>query len=148
MMCTAFAVIRLGKGFKKLISMKIKGKISILIDRHSTTIEIHDDEANTTFCLIELTPDQLSAALSRLSRVECDLDVRGFGRVGKTHENKDFEFEIPKPDMTDEELGRYSQEILDSNGEGWISDKYFGSQSSFFYKDGKKFARTTIRRWI
>jgi len=31
---------------------------------------------------------------------------------------------------------------------GWIADGYFRSRASFFTKDGKRYARCTIRRWV
>ena len=129
--------------------MKIQGKISILIDRDKTTIEIHDDNAAVSFCKVTLTPEQLSAALSRLSRVECEVSVDNLDLVGKTHENKYFEFEMPENIKRDymgknKELAAYAQSIL---ADGWISDGYFESQNSFFEKDGKQWARVTIRKW-
>lgn len=126
--------------------MEIKGKISILISREGTEIEIRDDRACTTFCRIRLTPEQLSAALSRQAHVECEISVYSLDRVGKTHEHKTFEFEIP-PSMRrdDEALQKMAQAQLT---DGWICDGYFRSQGTFFNKDGKQYARCTIRRYV
>jgi hypothetical protein len=131
--------------------MKIEGRISILINREYTTIEIKDDKANTTFVKATLTPDQLSAALSRQVSIECDVEVHGLERVGKKHENKTLEFEIPKNLETsylkrdEDKLQKIAQSHL---SDGWIAERYFGFQGSFFTKDGKQYARCTIRRWI
>jgi len=128
--------------------MKLQGSISILINREYTTIEIEDENANTRFVKVTLTAEQLSAALSRQMSVECELEVKGLNRVGKKHENKAFEFEIPKELRSSDnkkELNNLAQSQLT---DGWIADTYFGSQNSFFTKDDKQYARVIIRRWI
>ncbi len=128
--------------------MKLKGRISILINRDETTIEIKDESANVRFVKVKLTPEQLSAALSRQISIECELEVKELEKVGKVHENKTFEFEIPEtlPTRGNQlELQKIAQSHL---SDGWIADAYFGSQNSFFKKDGKKYARVTIRRWL
>jgi hypothetical protein len=76
--------------------MKIEGRITILINRDYTSIEIEDDNANVRFVRIQLTPEQLSAILSKQAYVPCELDVSGLDKVGKKHENKSFSFEVPK----------------------------------------------------
>ena len=63
--------------------MKIKGNISILINQEHTTIEIHDADASIKFLSIQLSPEQLSSALSRLSQVPCVIDLRGLDKIGK-----------------------------------------------------------------
>ena len=127
--------------------MKIKGKISILINRDYTTIEIEDDTANARFLTIKLTPEQLSEALSRTMCVDCEVEVRGLEKVGKTHENKTFEFEIPK-ELASSKHSKKLQEISQSLlTDGWVSEGYFSSQNSFFIRDDKQMARCTIRRW-
>jgi len=131
--------------------MKINGKITILVNREQTTIELMDEDANTTFVRVVLTPDQLSSALSRLAYTDCEMDLFGLDRVGKKMEHKQFEFELPRKNMSSrdsEELSVIAQTILDNNNEGWITDTYFGSQDTFFTKNDKPYARCTIRRWV
>ena len=128
--------------------MKLEGKISILINPDKTTIKIEDYNANIRFLQIELTPEQLSAVLSRQSSVKCQIDVNGIDRIGKKHENKYFEFIIPKELSSSSkvnELHDLAQSLL---SDGWIADKYFSSQNSFFKKDEFQYARCTIRRWV
>ena len=127
--------------------MKLEGRISILINRDETTIEIEDESANVKFVKVKLTPEQLSAALSRQISIECELEVKGLEKIGKVHENKTFEFEIPETIPTrgnQLELQKIAQSQL---SDGWIADACFGSQNSLFKKDGKQYARVTIRRW-
>lgn len=128
--------------------MKLQdAKISILIDRDWTTIEIHDSKAATTFVKVKLTPAQLSSALSRLAMTECEAEVGDLDRVGKTHEWKSFEFEISG--SADASLNQACQKAMKKAGlKDWISDDYYSSQNSFFSKEGKNYARVTIRRYI
>ena len=128
--------------------MKLEGKISILINPDATTIEVEDENANTRFLTITLTPEQLSAALSRQMAIECEIEVKGLEKIGKKHENKSFEFEIPSDlasSRNENELQKLAQSLLN---DGWIAESYFSSQNSFFKKDGVQYARCTIRRWI
>ena len=129
------------------MKLKLKGKISILINRKHTTIEIEDNNANVRFLTIKLTPEQLSEALSRMMYVDWEIEVRGLEKVGKTHENKIFEFEIPKElasSNNEIKLQEIAQNLLTDN---WIADGYFSSQNSFFIKENKQMARCTIRKW-
>jgi hypothetical protein len=128
--------------------MELQGKISVFINREQTDIEVTDESANVTFLRITLTPEQLSAALSRQMRVDCKIRVVGIDKIGKKHENKTIEFEIPSNllnSLNETELHKTAQSLLK---DGWVADKYFSSQNSFFKKDGVQYARCTIRRWV
>ena len=128
--------------------MKIKGKIPILINLEYTTIEIKDADAGFTFCEIQLSPEQLSSVLSRLGQVPCVIDLHGLDKIGKKMENTKFEFEIPvelRGSNHSEELHKIATSLL---SDGWQADTLFQSQDSFFQKDGKQYARCTIRRWV
>ena len=123
--------------------------ISILIHSDHTTIEIMDENARVRFVEIELTPQQLSQALSRLSRTNCSVEVHGLDRIGKKMIHKSIEFECGElyhHDRKDEQ--KLIALCKAACPEGWTPDNYFGSQNSFFTKDGKRFARCTIRQWI
>jgi hypothetical protein len=128
--------------------MKLEGRISVLINRDETTIEVEDENANARFIKITLTPEQLSAALSRQMAVECEIEVKGLEKIGKKHENKTFDFEITSElanSRNENELQKLAQSLLN---DGWIAERYFSSQGSFFKKDGVQYARCTIRRWV
>lgn len=124
-----------------------QAQITILVGRESTTIELHDRKSNITFARVKLTPEQLSGALSRTARTECETEVFGLENVNKQMEMKDFTFEIP-PELSSRSTEILKQIALRECPEGWVPDYYYGSKTSFFHKDGKKYARTTIRRWI
>ena len=130
--------------------MKLKNaSISIFINKDHTNIELHDENAAVTFIRIELTPEQLSQALSRQSHTKCEMETCDLSVVGKKMEHKTIEFEIPMDCGYGEDRRKiameYAQKVCP---EGWHSEDYFGSQNSFFFKDGKNYARCTIRRWI
>jgi hypothetical protein len=131
--------------------MKIKGQISILINRESTTIKLVDDDASVTFAVVTLTPEQLSSALSRLVNTDCEIDVNHLNKIGKKMENKSFEFLLPdnfdRYTYTDV-LRSIAQDEVNKLGQDWIVDSYFSSQNTFFTKDKKNYVRCTIRRWV
>ena len=52
--------------------MKIKGQITILINREYTEIQIRDKNSCLEIAKITLTPEQLSAALGRMAHIECE----------------------------------------------------------------------------
>ena len=61
----------------------------------------------------------------------------------------EYNFEIPKEMSGYGHNAEKLQELAQSKlTDGWIADKYFGSQTSFFSKDEKHYARCTIRRWV
>lgn len=134
--------------------MEIEGRISILVSQKGATIEINDDSANVNFLEIKLSPEQFMACLGRLSNVKCQLEVKGLDKVGKTHENSTFEFKLPdwyvKLPYKDKAENYKQLSLVAQNqlSDGWIAENYFGSQNSFFTKDGEEWARVTIRRWI
>ena len=113
--------------------MNVNGKITILIDREHTRIELYDEDSSITFLRIELTPEQLSSALSRLAYTPCKMEVHGLDKLGKKQEVKTLEFERPREHMGSndaEELHRIAQSILDEENEGWVAENYFQSQNS------------------
>jgi len=127
--------------------MKLEdGRITTLFNDDGLTIELHDSKANTQFAKIKLTPTQVTKAFSRLGYVECSIELFGLERVGLKHENKKFEFILPVISYTEEK--KIAKELVIKRcPKGWVPDLFFNSQDSFFDKDGKRWARTTIRRW-
>lgn len=133
--------------------MEIKNpSITILVGSERTTIEIRDNDSVTTFCRVELNPNQLSSALSRVGHTPCKVSVYELDRIGKQHQNEDFVFEIPehlRGSQHSEKLFELCKIKLAVAGKSdYTPDDYFASQNSFFTKEGQSYARTTIRRWI
>lgn len=123
--------------------------ITILVNREFTTIELIDKKSNITFAKVTLTPEQFSSALSRTAYTDCAIEVAGLDKLNKLMEVQKIEFPLPKT------FDKYSQDRKSTFEigktycpEGWVMDDYFSSQDSFFEKDGKRFARTCIRRWV
>lgn len=132
----------------------MNGRITFLINEDGASIKIEDYNSNITFCKVKLTQEQTLAILSRQACVDCEIITNGLENVGKKHECKTFDFEIPESmneyDFRNSEEGAEKlQQLAQSQLEdGWISDRYFGSRNSFFSKNNKHFARITIRRYI
>ena len=132
----------------------MKGNITILVDGQGARIEVEDESSGIRFLKINLSAEQFMACLGRLSMVKCDLELHGLNQIGKTLEVGKHEFKIPaelynrryeEPDYFDKAAQELAQSQLT---DGWIADSYFGSQGSFFQKDGEQWARVTIRRWV
>lgn len=128
--------------------MKVEGRITFLIDRDVTRIEIEDFNANARFCKITLSPEQTIAILARQGSVKCELHINGLDKIGKKHENKEFEFVVENgTDQVDLELA-CSEALFMQDMHEWVSDQYYNSQNSLFKKGEVQWARTTIRRWL
>lgn len=129
--------------------MKIKdARISILIRREKTTVEIHDLKSNTLLARVLLDPEKLCEALSGTIRVECECDTGDLSRIGLTHENKKFSFEITRSTSEEDLLDDCKVALRNAGMSDWVPDNRYGSQDSFFSNDGKPYARTVIRRWV
>jgi hypothetical protein len=130
--------------------MKIEGNLTFLVSENITRIEIGDANAAIKFIRINITPEQLSALLSRQANVPCEIEVVDLERVGKKHTNKTFAFEIPSNlawSTKAKELRELAQKKLNEEGEGWVTTDTFSSQGTFFKVDNKQYARCTIRKW-
>ena len=127
------------------------GRITILFGDDGLRIEVRDGKASTMFARIKLNQKQSCQALSRLGHTPCKIEVYGLDKVGKKHENKTFEFEMPEKNeylYGDPQKALAVVTVKKVCPEGWEPDLYFSSQNSFFEKNGKPWARTTIRRWV
>ena len=125
-------------------------KISMIINSDITTIELFDSESVQVFARVTLTNDQLASMLSRLHRTDCKIQVKNLELVGTKMEHQSFEFEIDKEMQYSRiSINNHCLKALDDKGMAeWIPDNHYGSKDTFFEKDGKAFARTTIRRWV
>jgi hypothetical protein len=124
-------------------------KISMLVNFDGTTIELFDSKSAKTFARVKLTNDQLASMLSRLHRTECQIEVGNLELIDKQMEHQKFEFEINEQMRTSK--GALHQHclkaLINRNMSDWLPENTYGSQDSFFSKEGKYFARTVIRRW-
>lgn len=126
---------------------KIKAQITIRASYDdSINIAVEDKASGIQFLDLTMTREQwINATMNQLGCTEVAVaEVRGLGDVGKTMEMKSFEFEILKPG--DDKLAMAFVHM--HCPEGWVPDMSFSSQDSFFDKEGKHYARITIRRWV
>ena len=132
---------------------KFNAQISILASYDDLIkITISDKDASLDIIELNLTREQfINATMNRLSNTEVSSSVAyGIENLGKTLEMATLTFEIPKGLLHSDSVDRTLQNLaLKSTPEGWYPDMSFNSQNSFFTtKDGKHYARTTIRRWV
>jgi hypothetical protein len=125
--------------------MKTNGKLTISRVEYShgePTIEIrlHDSDS-VTGVTAKLSLKDYALAISGLARVDCDIEAEYPERFGLKRESMDLEFPCENRDYA-------CAEAYQASSEGWEPSCYFGSQSSFFQRDGKQWARTTAYRWL
>ncbi len=133
--------------------MSIKGELSIVRSscndgKKCIRIMVDDVEANIEFLDIEVALDDFADCLTGLSLVKCDIDVRGLDKVGKRLETDDLIFEMPSRVKYSERNQVAAELARESAPDGWEASDYFCAQDSFFEKDGKSYARTSISRWV
>lgn len=129
-------------------------KIEVSIDIRASyddkiTINIYDKISGTMFFEAVMTNEQfINATMNRLAHTPItSASLNHIERVGKKLELDTFVFEIPR--NCDDEYAKTNVDILVRAIPGnWVAEKSFSSQNSFFSKDDKYYARTTIRRWV
>ena len=138
-------------------------RISMWIEDGGITIELFDSKSFKKFTKVKLTNDQFVSMLSNVHRIKCQIEVDNLDVIHKKMEHEKFDFEV-KEGMAQEnydfemskenglihssELRTYCLNALTSqNMTDWVPDNSYQEKDSFFSKDGKHFARTTIRRW-
>ena len=126
--------------------LDVQARITFLVNREGTTIEIRDDSSLAPIATVTLTAEQLSEALSRLSDVRCKAELYPdeTWKWGKKHCNEEFVFEIPKGLSDKKKLAEIAESI---KPEGVELDEHYSSRGSTFEKDGKYYARTVARSW-
>jgi hypothetical protein len=132
---------------------KFKAQISILASYDDLIkITISDKDASLDIIELNLTREQfINATMNRLSNTDVISSVAyGIENLGKTLEMDTLAFEIPPGLLRSKSVDKTLQNLaLKSTPEGWYPDMIFNSKNSFFStKDGKHYARTTIRRWV
>lgn len=122
--------------------------ITINLTQWDSYIEIYDKSSWITFLTIQITAQALVWAMWRLAHVPCLLHTNWLSVVWKNMEHMKFEFEV-------DWFCEYSSRVWNAQQiakklcpEWWQPDLWFWSQDSFFKKDWKSFAQTTIRRYV
>ena len=128
---------------------EIQAQITILARyEDEIQIKVNDKTSGITFLDITLTREQfVNAAMNRLGNCEVKkAEVRFLDLVGKKMEMRNFEFPITVSGYDYKKAA--TEQIEDYCPKEWEPDMYFSSRDSFFEKNGIKYARTIIRRWV
>lgn len=132
----------------------MKHKAALTISRPSysngkqkISISVEDVDAVIDFLEIEIDLDEFARCITGLGMAKCEMEVRGLKNVGKKRESMDIVFEMPDVDYN-KKLETAQRLAKEAAPEGWESSVYFGSQDSFFTKDGKQYARTRASRCV
>jgi len=115
--------------------------------RENIVISIRDRDSGERFCEVNIDYKSFTKLITGQSEIDCELNVKNLERVGKKRENDTINFPFDET-YSNERNELASEKAKEYTPEGWTCDNYFGSQTSFFRKDGVDYARATIRRWI
>ena len=115
----------------------IKGHVSINRDsRDIIKISVVDEASRAQFLEIHLTPENFAMAVTGLSHMECDMEVRKLDVVGKKKYVEQRVTYCPLSDHNRTILGEWL--LQNAQETGWIIDTYLGSQNSISRaEDGK-----------
>ena len=132
--------------------MKHDGQITISRPQYGNgtkkiVITIKDTNSVIDFIELEIDYVNFTEAITGLAYSECKFETRLLDKVGKKRIIDNFEFEMDNP-----KLSRSKEFAIEKVKKicpiGWECSTYFGSQDSFFDRDGKSFARTKIMKWV
>jgi hypothetical protein len=130
--------------------MKIEAQIDIRASYDDAiVIEVRDKASSTIFLSMVMTREQfINASMNKLGCTDVkEAKVRHLERVGKELKLDTLTFEISDWGYKDN-LPETIKLAYKNCPDGWIPDVSFSSQGSFYTgDDGKRYARTTIRRW-
>lgn len=127
---------------------KVKGRFTFLISDDKTRAMLEDDTSGNVIASFEITGKNTINLLSRVSHVECDVNLYDtYEDAGKKLETDRFEFEMPDNDYSTR-TDTAKKLVVKKCPTGWVPDLYFGSQNSFFQRGGKYYAGCVIRRWV
>ena len=133
--------------------MEHKAKLSISRPSCSNgdkfiSIKVEDVDAGITFLALEIDYASFAEVITGMSMVDCSMEVRNLKNVGKSIERDNIEFPISYEGYRSERKDAAIEAARSHTPEGWEFSEYFGSQNSFFSKDGETWARTSIYRWV
>lgn len=134
-----------------MIKMEINANITITASYDDEiTITVEDRTSSVRFLEMKLTREQfINAAMNRLGCTDVKhAEVRGLEKIGKKMEMQNFEFPLPADITYETKHVKTVETVKECCPKGWVPDLSFSSRESFFTKDGKEYARTTIRRWV
>lgn len=125
-----------------------KGKITISKihspSENKMSVRLTDSSSGTRFVTAEVDMLDFMEALTGLGEVDCTITTNRIDTVGKIRQVKSLEF----PVKAFRDKKQAAVEAAKHCPEGWEFINYFGSQTSFFDKDGVQYARTQMVRYV
>ena len=119
-------------------------------------ITMYDDNSNTDFATMQMTPNDFAICLMGLARVKGVGAVRDLEHVGKKHEVDKLTYSILPHSNIENKIrtarteGESELKRLGMDKEGWVIDDNFNSRNSFNsnQENGTYTVNAIIRRWI
>lgn len=104
----------------------------------------------TQFVEVRIKHEDFCRALMGRGDTHIEFHTRGLDKIGLFRVQETITFELPEDvDRWDDEGVKKLNELAQTAaGDGWIASTYFGSQNSFFRKDGKEYARTQKYKFL
>ena len=134
------------------MSNLIKGTVSINrlsgLSEPTIQITVTDEDARVEFLQLRMTLDAFARCVTGQSMIECNLKVRGLKNVGKVYEQRPLEFQLKQRNYGNNRKSNAIKKADHLTPDGWTASHYFGSQNSFFTKNGENWARTYMYRWV
>lgn len=126
---------------------KVDGRIDILYRNDAVEISMYDSNANILLATTTMSEhDFLTAAMGRLMRTRCEIEVGELENVGKHYETSKFSFELPACSWNERDA-RAAEMAKIRVPDGWSPSLYFGSQGSFRSEGDKCIVRCGMFRW-
>lgn len=127
----------------------MKGKLTISKDSRGTVTIVLEDAGSGIALEAQMPPREFADALFGLALRPCELSVVG-GDVANIGKRKELmRIAAPMPDHTFKNRDQIAFKACSAaTPEGWECSDYFGSQNSFFVKNGVQHARASAVRWV
>lgn len=135
----------------KMETKEIKAKVTFLINRDISILEIFDDDSKITIARLEFSPYQIVQLLSRLGNTDVErCQICGFDIAGKNRLTDKIEIEIPKAVYDKHDEGTLYEYCKQFCPEGWEMSSYFGSKGStrFDFIENKCYAVANLMKWV
>ena len=115
--------------------------------RELIEVRIKDVTAGVTFVELQISLADFSGCLTGLSNVDCEMELRGTQNVGRKILRDTLTIELPEGSKYRDKAAaiKAGEECCP---DGWVFDRYFASQNTFYEQDGKSYAQTPMRSWV
>jgi hypothetical protein len=125
----------------------MQGKISIIRNSNNTIkIELEDELSSARFLDIEMTPENFALAVTNLSCIDCEYEVRALSVIGKRLEVKTEMIELGSVNYQNFK-GEIYNLVKPYEVDGWQADGYVLSHWNDHNAVGNKY-KITFRRYI